>query len=199
VNTETRAKMQELMAVAKRAFDAHLQTGTGGNISIRLNQGDRVVIKPSGIGFVECNEDNLLMVDLWENIIAGKGKPSKDMPFHLGIYKVRPDVNGIVHVHSPWATAWASSGREIPTLTIHSENKLGRIPLIPVGPEGGNQTPESIVEVYRDPMVKAALLENHGSVGVGNSLLAAEQIAELIEETAHIAAVAQTINVNSME
>ena len=102
-------------------------------------------------------------------------------------------------MHSPWATAWASSGREIPTLTIHSGNKIGRIPLIPVGPEGGNQTPESIVEVYCDPMVKAALLENHGSVGVGKSLIAAEHIAELIEETAHIAAVAQTINANSMD
>ena len=89
------------MAVAKRAFEAHLQTGNGGNISIRLNQGDRVVIKPSDIGFVECNEDNLLVVDLEQNIVAPKGKPSKDMPFHLGIYKVRPDVNGIVHVHSP--------------------------------------------------------------------------------------------------
>ena len=65
-----------------------------------------------------------------------------------------------------------------------------------MGSEGGNQTPESIVEVYRDPMVKAALLENHGSVGVGKSLLAAEHIAELIEETAHIAAVAQMLNVN---
>lgn len=68
--------MQELMAVAERTFDANPQTGTGGNISIRLNQGDRVVIKPRGIGFVECNEDNLLMVDREGNIIAGEGKPS---------------------------------------------------------------------------------------------------------------------------
>ena len=85
------------------------------------------------------------------------------------------------------------------TIVGSSSNKLGRIPLVPVGPAGGNQTPASIVEVYRDPMVKAALLENHGSVGVGKSLLAAEHIAELIEETAHIAAVAQTINVNSRD
>ena len=189
---DTQAKMQELILVAKRAFDLQLQTGTGGNISIRL-ENNRVVIKPSGVGFVECDEHNLLVVDLEGNIITGDRKPSKDMPFHLGIYKVRPDVNGIVHVHSPWATAWACSGHQIPTPTVHSRDKLGSIPVIPVGPGGGNQIPENIVDAYREPAVLAVLLENHGSVGVGKSLLAAQHIAELIEETAHVAAVAQML------
>lgn len=189
----TQAKIQELMTIAKRAFNLQLQTGTGGNISIRLDGGDGVVIKPSGVGFVECDEDNLLVVDLEGNILKGDRKPSKDMPFHLGIYKVRPDVNGIVHVHSPWATAWACSGHQIPTPTVHSRDKLGRIPIIPVGTGGGNQNPEDIIDAYSDPKVLAVLLENHGSVGVGKSLLAAQHIAELIEETAHVAAVAQML------
>ena len=183
-------KMTELMGVAKRAFNAHLQTGTGGNISVRLKQGDAVVIKPSGVGFYEVNEDNLLVVDLEGKILRGSAKPSKDMPFHLGIYRVRPEVNGVVHVHSPWATAWAALGKEIPTPTVHARTKLGRIPLVPVGPDGISQTPESIIELFRDQPVVAVILEDHGSVGVGKTLLAAEHMVELVEETAQIAAVA---------
>ena len=194
MGTDNLTKMRELMAIAKRAFDAHLQTGTGGNISIRLDQKDQVVIKPSGIGFVECNENNLLIVDLEGNILQGDAKPSKDMPFHLGIYRQRQDVNGIVHVHSPWATAWAAVNREIPPVTVHAKDKLGSIPVVPVGPDGGNQTPESIIDLFKDQTRVAATLENHGTVGVGKNLLAAQHIVELIEETAHIAAVAQIIS-----
>lgn len=183
----TDSKMLELIEVAKRAFHAHLQTGTGGNISVRIESSDRVVIKPSGVGFNGCATDNLLVVDLEGNILRGSSRPSKDMPFHLGIYRVRPDVNGIVHVHSPWATAWASLGEEIPVLTIQSSNKLGRIPLIPGGPDGGKEASEAVIEAFRVPSILAATLQNHGAVGVGQTLLAAEEIAELIEETAHIA------------
>ena len=188
-------RKRELIVIARRAFARGLQTGTGGNISIRLGCGDAVVIKPSGVGFAECSEDNLQIVDLDGKVIDGDGslKPSKDMPFHVGIYKVRPDVHGIVHVHSPWATSWGSVGKEIPTPTVHSRAKLKRIPLIPVGPDGGNQTPESIVEAYRDPTLRAAILQDHGSVAVGKTLLSAQQVAELIEETAQIAAVTRMI------
>ncbi len=193
VGSDATAKMRELMEVAQRSYQRGLQTGTGGNISIRLGQQDAVVIKPSGVGFAECAEDNLLVVDLHGTILQGTHKPSKDMDFHVGIYRARPDVQGIVHVHSPWATAWASAGREIPTLTVHSRDKMGRIPVVPTGPGGGNQNPDDIVEVYRDESRKAVLLENHGSVGVGKTLLAAEQVVELIEETAQIAAVAEML------
>jgi L-ribulose-5-phosphate 4-epimerase len=186
-------KKRELMAVAKRCFERGLQTGTGGNLSIRCDNREQVVIKPSGFGFFECNEENLLVVALDGTIIEGSGKPSKDMPFHLGIYRVRDDVNGIVHVHSPWATAWASVNQEIPCMTVHSRAKLGRIPVIPCGPDRGNQRPEDIVDAYRDAKMRALILEDHGSVGVGKTIMAAQHVVELIEETAQIAAVARTL------
>lgn len=187
------AKKRELMAVAKRCFERGLQTGTGGNLSIRCENPDQVVIKPSGVGFFECNEDNLLVVALDGTIVEGTGKPSKDMPFHLGIYRVRHDVNGIVHVHSPWATAWAATNQEIPCVTVHSRAKLGRIPVIPCGPDRGNQRSDDIVDAYRDPGLRAVILEDHGSVGVGKSVLAALHVIELIEETAQVAATARTL------
>ena len=182
-----RSTMLELMEIAKRAFNAHLQTGTGGNISARVVGSDAVVIKPSGVGFSECNPENLLVVDLEGKILKGSTKPSKDMPFHLGIYRVRPELNGIVHVHSPWATAWAVLGEEIPTLTVQSQCKFGRIPLVPGGPDGSKEASESVINAFRDPAVLVATLQNHGAVGVGKTLLAAEELVELIEETAQIA------------
>ena len=186
---DRKEKMLELIRTAKRAFDAHLQTGTGGNISIRLKQGDSVAIKPSGVGFCECSLDNLLVVDLNGTILSGSTRPSKDMPFHLGIYRVRPEVQGIVHVHSPWATAWAALGEEIPTLTAQAKAKLGRIPIVPSGPDGSKESADCVIEAFRNPAVAAAILASHGAVGVGETLLGAEQIIELVEETAHIAAV----------
>ncbi len=182
-----RSTMLELMEVAKRAFNAHLQTGTGGNISARVAGSNAVVIKPSGVGFSECNPENLLVVDLEGKILKGSTKPSKDMPFHLGIYRVRPELNGIVHVHSPWATAWAVLGEEIPMLTVQSQSKFGRIPLVPSGPDGSKEASESVINAFRDPATLVATLQNHGAVGVGKTLLAAEELVELIEETAQIA------------
>jgi L-ribulose-5-phosphate 4-epimerase len=182
-----RSTMLELMEVAKRAFNVHLQTGTGGNISARVAGSNAVVIKPSGVGFSGCNPENLLVVDLEGKILKGSTKPSKDMPFHLGIYRVRPELNGIVHVHSPWATAWAVLGEEIPTLTVQSQSKFGRILLVPSGPDGSKEASEAVVNAFRDPAVLVATLQNHGAVGVGKTLLAAEELVELIEETAQIA------------
>ena len=179
--------MIELIKVAKRAFDTRLQTGTGGNISSRVVGSDAVVIKPSGVGFSDCDPNNLLVVDLDGKILKGLTTPSKDMPFHLGIYRVRPEVNGIVHVHSPWATAWSVLGEEIPTLTVQSESKFGRIPLVPSGPDGSAETAESVVNTFRNPKIHVAMLQNHGSVGVGKTLVGAEELVELIEETAQIA------------
>ena len=177
----------ELMEMGKRAFNTHLQTGTGGNLSARVVGTNTVVIKPSGVGFSGCTPDNLLLVDLEGKILRGSTKPSKDMPFHLGIYRVRPEINGIVHVHSPWATAWATLGEEIPTLTVQAQSKFGKIPLVPSGPDGSKEAAEAVIDAFRNPAVLVATLQKHGAVGVGKTVLAAEELVELIEETAQIA------------
>lgn len=184
----TVAATSELIGIARRAAAGRLQTGTGGNISIRVAGRNEVVIKPSGVGFAECDHDNLLVVDLDGNILKGDAKPSKDMAFHLGIYRVRDDVGGIVHVHSPWATGWAASGRA--RAADGALRQAEAHPIVPTGPGGGAQRPEDIVAEFRSPGA-AALLAEHGSVGVGKTLLAALHVAELIEETAQVAALAR--------
>jgi L-ribulose-5-phosphate 4-epimerase len=186
-------KKDALIASAKRCFDLRLQTNAGGNLSVRLESVDAIVIKPSGVGFAECTRDNLQVVHLDGTIEPSPHKPSKDLDFHLDLYNIREDIRAVVHCHSPWATGYASAGIEIPCLTVQTIEKIGRMPLIPLSAKGGPQTDVEISPVFRDTKVKAAVLANHGTIGVGKDLMAAQYLAEIIEETAHIAYVRDTL------
>ncbi len=186
-------KKDALIATAKRCFDLRLQTNAGGNLSVRLDEMDAIVIKPSGIGFNECTRGNLQIVHLDGTIEQSDHKPSKDLDFHLDLYRMRKDINAVVHCHSPWATGYASAGIEIPCLTVQTIEKIGRMPLIPLSKNGGPQTDVEISPVFSDPNVKAAVLANHGTIGVGKDLMSAQYLAEIIEETAHIAFVRDTL------
>jgi ribulose-5-phosphate 4-epimerase/fuculose-1-phosphate aldolase len=189
------AAMDALIATARRCFDVGLQTNAGGNLSVRLKARDAIVIKPSGVGFAECNRENLQVVLLDGTILPSDLalKPSKDLDFHLDLYRIRPDINAIVHCHSPWATGYASAGLEIPCLTVQTIEKIGRMPLIPLSANGGPQTEVEISPVFADPSIRAAVLANHGTIGVGSTVMAAQYLAEIIEETAHIAFVRDTV------
>jgi len=186
-------KKDALIATAKRCFDLRLQTNAGGNLSVRLDAIDAIVIKPSGIGFNVCTRDNLQVVHLDGTIEDSPFKPSKDLGFHLDLYRIRDDIRAVVHCHSPWATGYASAGLEIPCLTVQTIEKIGRMPLIALSPMGGPQTDREISPVFQDPKIVAAVLANHGTIGVGATLMKAQYLAEIIEETAHIAFVRDTL------
>ncbi|MDE2915219.1 MAG: class II aldolase/adducin family protein [Paracoccaceae bacterium] len=188
-------KKDQVVATARRCFELRLQTNAGGNLSVRLDSRDAVVIKPSGVGFNECTRDNLQVVTLDGNILptAADLRPSKDLDFHLDIYRRRDDINAIVHCHSPWATGYASAGLEVPCLTVQTVEKIGRIPLIPLSDNGGPQTAAMIGPCFDDPGIRAAVLANHGTIGTGETLMAAQYLAEIIEETAHVAFVRDTL------
>lgn len=190
---ELHQKRADLIAIARRCFERGLQTNAGGNLSVRLESAAAIVIKPSGVGFNECAQDNLQVVHLDGTVEPSDHKPSKDLGFHLDLYRIRADINAIVHCHSPWATGYASAGLEIPCLTVQTIEKIGRMPLIPLSENGGPQTETEISPVFRDCSVVAAVLANHGTIGVGSTLLKAQYLAEIIEETAHIAYVRDTL------
>lgn len=187
------SKKDALIATAKRCFDLRLQTNAGGNLSVRLDDQDAIVIKPSGVGFNECTRENLQIVHLDGTIEASDHKPSKDLGFHLDLYRIRDDIRAVVHCHSPWATGYASAGLEIPCLTVQTIEKIGRMPLIPLSAQGGPQTEVEISPVFADPKIVAAVLANHGTIGVGSTLMKAQYLAEIIEETAHTAFVRDTL------
>ena len=163
-----------------------LQVSTGGNLSMRLQE-DLFLVKPSGIALFDLEEEDLLVTDASGTPLEGRGKPTKEINTHLGIYKIRQDVGGIVHYHSTFATTYAVCRKEIPLRTVHARRILGKIPVVPPAMEGSEALAESIQRVFMDKSVCTALLFDHGIIAAGSDLSQAQNLAELVEESARIA------------
>jgi L-ribulose-5-phosphate 4-epimerase len=156
---------------------------TGGNVSARDPETGYVVIKPSGVRYEALRPEQMVIVDLDGQIVEGKLKFSSDTASHLYIYRRRPDVNGIVHTHSPYATAFAALGKPIPVyLTAMADEFGGPIPCGRFALIGGEEIGQVVVESLGDS--PAVLLKNHGVFTVGQSAEAAVKAAVMVEDAA---------------
>ncbi|GAA5526424.1 L-ribulose-5-phosphate 4-epimerase [Herpetosiphon gulosus] len=160
-----------------------LVTWTSGNVSARDPETNLVVIKPSGVMFEDLRPADHVVLDLNGNVIEGDLKPSSDTASHLYIYRHRPDVNGIVHTHSPFATAFAANGKSIPVyLTAMADEFGGPIPCAGFALIGGEEIGQQVVEhIGTSP---AVLLQNHGVFTIGKSAKAAVKAAVMTEDVA---------------
>jgi len=156
---------------------------TGGNVSARDPESGLVVIKPSGVRYEDLTADTLVVLDLDGRIVEGTHRPSSDTASHLYIYRHRPDVNGVVHTHSRYATAFAAVGRSIPVyLTAQADEFGGEIPCAGFAFIGDEAIGALVVEtIGRSP---AVLLKNHGVFTVGASASAAVKAAVMTEDVA---------------
>jgi L-ribulose-5-phosphate 4-epimerase len=160
-----------------------LVTWTGGNVSARDPETGLVVIKPSGVRYEDLRPEHLVVVDLNGRVVEGTLKPSSDTASHLYIYRHRPDVRGVVHTHSPYATAFAALGRPIPVyLTAQADEFGGPIPCGPFARIGGEEIGRAVVEgIGSSP---AILLKNHGVFTIGKDAAAAVKAAVMTEDVA---------------
>ena len=156
---------------------------TGGNVSARDPESGLVVIKPSGVLYEDLRPEDHVVLDLQGNVVEGKLKPSSDTASHLYIYRQRPDVNGVVHTHSGYATAFAALGRPIPVyLTAMADEFGGPIPCAGFALIGGEEIGRQVVEhIGNSP---AVLLKNHGVFTVGPNARAAVKAAVMTEDVA---------------
>jgi L-ribulose-5-phosphate 4-epimerase len=160
-----------------------LVTWTGGNVSARDPATNLVVIKPSGVMYDALRPDDHVVLDLAGHIVEGHLKPSSDTASHLYIYRHRPDVNGIVHTHSPYATAFAALGKPIPVyLTAMADEFGGPIPCAGFALIGGEEIGAQVVEHIG--AAPAVLLKNHGVFTVGPAATAAVKAAVMTEDVA---------------
>ncbi len=184
----------------------HLVTFTWGNVSAIDRESGLFVIKPSGVEYDKLSPEDMVVVDLEGNVVEGKYRPSSDTPTHLVLYKRFPQIGGIVHTHSPFATSWAQAGRGIPCYgTTHADYLYGEIPCI------RNLTPQEIDEGYEentgiviadefdrlglDPVaMPGALCKNHGPFTWGKDAHEAVHNAVVVEEVAKMALYTETIN-----
>jgi L-ribulose-5-phosphate 4-epimerase len=158
---------------------------TAGNVSARVPGEDLMVIKPSGVSYDDLGPDTMVVTDLHGNLVEGELAPSSDTAAHAYVYRNMPEVGGVVHTHSPYATAWAARGEPIPcVLTMIADEFGGDIPVGPFALIGDDSIGRGIVETLRDSRSPAVLMRNHGPFTVGGCARAAVKAAVMVEDVA---------------
>lgn len=157
---------------------------TSGNVSGRDKETNLVVIKPSGYSYEEMTPAHMVVVDLDGRVVEGDLKPSTDTDAHLYVYRHRPDVFGMVHTHSPYATSFAVLGQSIPACLTASAMLGGEVPLGGYAPIGGAEIGQEIIDKIGRSL--AIIMQNHGVFTIGSSPQQATKMAVEVEEIAKI-------------
>lgn len=192
MKTVAKDTLENLALAAQRAYSRGIQTGSGGNLSARVGD-NLMLVKSSGGSFADCDAsgNGFVLTDLDGVVQEGlPGKPTREVFLHGLMYKLRPDVNGIVHSHSPWAITWSFTKEELPMITQHLKLKFkSPIPVMDIdSPMVRPEDESALTGLFRKtPMLPAFILVGHGVVALGKDALEAEHNAELVEETAQIA------------
>ncbi len=184
----------------------NLVTFTWGNVSGIDREKGLVVIKPSGVSYDSMTKDDMVVVDLDGNVVEGKWRPSSDTPTHLALYKAYPNMGGIVHTHSRWATTFAQAGMSIPAMgTTQGDYFYGDIPCTrpmtekEIKGEYEKETGNVIIETFagNDPMeIPAVVVYSHGPFTWGKDAMEAVHNAVVLEEVAFMDWHAMMINPN---
>lgn len=200
-----------LEALKQQVYEANMELPkrglvvyTWGNVSGFDKETGYFAIKPSGVEYDELKPEDMVIMDLEGNKIEGKYNPSSDTATHLELYKAWPEIGGVVHTHSQWATQWAQAGRSIPSYgTTHADYFYGDIPC------ARSLTPEEIEEAYekntglviletftdKNPkFVPGVLCTNHGPFSWGKDAKEAVHNAVVLEECAKMAYYTECIN-----
>lgn len=202
-----------LEALKKQVYEANMElprrqlvTYTWGNVSGIDRDKGLFVIKPSGVDYGALTPEDMVVVDMEGNVVEGKYKPSSDTPTHLELYLRFSEIGGVVHTHSPEATAWAQAGRSIPLYgTTHADYFYGEIPCArsltveEIQGEYEKNTGTVIVEAFEErklnPMYTPGVLcVNHGPFTWGKDAAEAVHNAVVLEEVAKMAAKTEQIN-----
>ena len=172
----------------------HLVTFTWGNVSGIDRASGLVVIKPSGVEYEALRPEDMVVVDLNGNVVEGDLNPSSDTPTHIELYRAFPEIGGVVHTHSRWATIFSQAGRDIPALgTTHADYFYGSIPctdkMTPAQIAGAYEKDTGTVIIDRfkelDPMaIPAVLVHSHGPFTWGKDAKDAVYHAVVLEEVA---------------
>lgn len=181
-----------------------LVTFTWGNVSGIDREKGLFVIKPSGVPYDELKPEDMVVMDLEGNKVEGKYNPSSDTPTHVELYKAFPEIGGIVHTHSSWATSWAQSGRSIPCYgTTHADYFYGEVPCLrclnkdEIDDAYEKNTGLLIADYFKENDYKAmpaVLCKNHGPFTWGKDGHEAVHNAVVLEEVAKMAARCERIN-----
>ena len=193
--------MTDLHALRQEVADLHaelvrygLVVWTAGNVSARVPGEDLFVIKPSGVSYDELTAEAMVVCDLDGALVEGTRAPSSDTAAHAYVYRHLPEVGGVVHTHSTYATAWAARAEPIPcVLTMTADEFGGDVPIGPFALIGDDSIGRGIVETLRTSRSRAVLMQNHGPFTVGTDARSAVKTAVMVEDVARTVHVARQL------
>ncbi len=192
MTAEIQQARQDLARLHAQLWDAGLVVWSGGNISQRVEGG--FVIKPSGLLYDELTPESMIHCDLDGKVISGDRAPSSDTASHAYVYRNMPELGGVVHTHSNYASAWAAVEKPIPCiLTAIADEFGGEIPLGPFAIIGDDSIGQGIVETLRGHRSKAVLMRQHGVFSIGKDAKAALKAAIMCEDVAKSAHLAHQL------
>jgi L-ribulose-5-phosphate 4-epimerase len=199
---EVAAIRREVCALHAELPRNGLVVWTAGNVSARVPDADLMVIKPSGVAYDELTPEAMVVCDLGGAAVEeGSFEPSSDAATHGYIYRHQPEVGGIAHTHSAYATAWAVSGEAIPcVMTAMADEFGGEIPVGPFALIGDEEIGRGVVETLDSHRSPAVLMRSHGVFAVGADARAAIKSAVMCEDAARIVHLARSLGpVESLE
>jgi len=162
------AVRREVSSLHAELVRYNLVAWTAGNVSGRVPGADLFIIKPSGVDYDEIAPDNMILCALDGSVVEGNLSPSSDTAAHAYVYREMPEVGGVVHTHSTYATAWAARGEPVPcVLTAMADEFGGDIPVGPFALIGNDDIGQGIVRTLRGSRSPAVLMQNHGVFTIG--------------------------------
>ena len=184
---------EELVAISHMAYERGLVAGVSGNNSVRVPGEDAMLIKVTGACQGDMTVEDTVLVAFDGTPLEEGREPSKEYRWHAEIYRQNEAVGGIVHVHPPYAVAWAVANRTPPLVHTAARGQLGRIGLIGLAPSGSPELARMVAEKFSDPDLRVALMREHGIVAVGPDLRTAYYMADYLEDTAKVALLAAQV------
>jgi L-ribulose-5-phosphate 4-epimerase len=179
------ATRESVSALHAELVRNNLVAWTAGNISARVASAELFVIKPSGLAYDDLTPQSMVVCDLAGAVVEGDHAPSSDTSAHAYVYRAMPEVGGVVHTHSSYASAWAARAEPIPcVLTAMADEFGGEIPVGPFALIGGEEIGEGIVATLRGHRSPAVIMQNHGVFTIGADAKAAVKAAVMCEDVA---------------
>jgi L-ribulose-5-phosphate 4-epimerase len=190
---------EQIARYSIKAYERGLVGGSGGNVSARVPGTDEILITRTGVILGEVTPDDIVRIDArGRSLDPAAPRPSKEVPFHTVVYRLRPDVNAVVHLHPCYTVVHSLRVADLPLLTVSARLGLGpRVPCVPVAYAGTRLLAQYVATALKEvPNAKVVLLAAHGLNAIAGDLATAYALADLVECTAKQACIAESLKLH---